>query len=143
VEVDPRTGVVRADRYSAVDDVGNAFNPMVCEGQVMGGIAQGIGQALLEKIVYDDVSGQLVTGSFMDYAMPRATDMPEFRLKLAEIPCTTNPLGVKGVGEAGTIGAPAAIINALLDALRPLGVKHIDMPATPQRVWSAIAGARA
>ena len=108
----------------------------------MGGIAQGIGQALLERIVYEADSGQLQTGSFMDYAMPRADDMPTFRLKLAEIPCKTNLLGVKGVGESGVIGSPAAVINALLDALRPLGVDHIDMPATPARVWAAIQAAR-
>lgn len=141
LEVDPRTGAVKVDRYSAVDDVGKALNPMVCEGQIMGGIAQGIGQALLEKIVYEPESGQLQTGSFMDYAMPRADDMPTFRLKLIEIACKTNPLGVKGVGESGAIGSPAAVINALLDALRPLGVKHIDMPATPVRVWSAVQSA--
>jgi carbon-monoxide dehydrogenase large subunit len=142
VEVDPATGVARAVRYSAVDDVGRALNPMVCEGQIMGGIAQGLGQALLEKVLYDAESGQLVSGSFMDYALPRADDMPEFRLELAEIPCKTNPLGVKGVGESGTIGAPAAIMNALLDAIGPLGVSHLDMPATPQRVWAAIQAAK-
>jgi carbon-monoxide dehydrogenase large subunit len=141
LEVDPVTGVVRVDRYSGVDDVGKALNPMICEGQLMGGIAQGIGQALLETIVYDLESGQLLTGSFTDYALPRADDMPTFHLKLAEIPCKTNPLGVKGVGESGVIGAPAAVINALLHALRPLGVVHIDMPATPSRVWSAIQAA--
>jgi carbon-monoxide dehydrogenase large subunit len=115
---------------------------MICEGQIQGGIAQGIGQALFEHVVYEGDSGQLLTGTFMDYAMPRADDMPRYRLKLAEIPCKTNPLGVKGVGEAGTIGAPPAIINALLDALRPFGVTHIDMPATPSRVWTAINAAR-
>lgn len=143
IEVDPQTGVVRVDRYCAVDDVGKVLNPMICEGQMMGGIAQGLGQALLEHVVYDAESGQLLSGSFMDYAMPRAEDMPTFRLKFVEVPCKTNPLGVKGVGEAGTIGAPPAIINALLDALRPLGVKDIDMPATPARVWHAIQAARA
>jgi aerobic carbon-monoxide dehydrogenase large subunit len=142
LEVDPSTGSVRIDRYCAVDDVGKALNPMVCEGQIMGGIAQGIGQALLEKIVYEEGSGQLQSGSFMDYALPRADDMPTFKLRLAEIACTTNPLGVKGVGESGVIGSPAAVINALLDALRVLGVEHIDMPATPMRVWKAIQAAR-
>jgi carbon-monoxide dehydrogenase large subunit len=142
VEVDPKTGAVEVLRYSAVDDVGKALNPMICEGQMHGGIAQGIGQALLEHVVYDRESGQLVSGSFMDYGMPRAEDMPSFKLKLAEIPCTTNPLGVKAVGEAGTIGAPPTVINALLDALRPLGVKHIDMPASPNRVWHAIQAAK-
>jgi carbon-monoxide dehydrogenase large subunit len=142
VEVDPGTGEVLIDRYAAVDDVGRALNPMICEGQIQGGIAQGIGQALLEKVVYDDESGQLLSGSFSDYAMPRADDTPAFRLELAEIPSKTNPLGVKAVGEAGTIGAPPTVINAILDALRPLGVKHIDMPATPHRVWQAIREAR-
>jgi len=142
VEVDPQTGHVRVDRYNAVDDVGRALNPMICEGQMMGGIAQGIGQALLEDIIYDSESGQLLTGSFMDYGMPRADDLPNFNLSLAEYPCRTNPLGVKAVGEAGTIGAPAAVINALLDALRPLGVTDIQMPATPSRVWHAIRAAQ-
>ncbi len=142
VEIDPQTGVVRVDRYSAVDDVGRALNPMVCEGQIHGGVAQGIGQALLEHVVYDRESGQLVSGSFMDYGMPRADDMPTFRLQMAEIPCKTNPIGVKAVGEAGTIGAPAAVMNAVMDALRPLGVQHLDMPATPLRVWQAIEDAR-
>jgi len=142
VEIDPETGHVRVDRYNAVDDVGRALNPMICEGQIMGGITQGIGQALLEEIIYDGESGQLLTGSFMDYGMPRADDIPRFNLSLAEIPCTTNPLGVKAVGEAGTIGAPAAVINAVLDALRPLGVSDIQMPATPARVWEALRAAR-
>ena len=142
VEVDPRTGVTRVDTYTAIDDVGRILNPMICEGQVMGGIAQGIGQALMEKVVYDSESGQLLSGSFSDYAMPRADDMPKFQLELVEIPATTNPLGVKAVGEAGTIGAPVTVINAVIDALRPLGVEHIDMPATPMRVWNAIQAAR-
>lgn len=142
VEVDPQTGVVRVDRYNAVDDVGHALNRMVCEGQIAGGVAQGIGQALLEHVVYDRDTGQLLTGSFMDYGMPRADDLPAFRLELAEFPCQTNPLGVKAVGEAGTIAAPPAVMNAVLDALRPLGVRHLDMPATPQRVWQAIQAAR-
>jgi carbon-monoxide dehydrogenase large subunit len=142
VEVDPQTGVVRVDRYHAVDDVGRALNPMICEGQIHGGVAQGIGQALLEHLVYDRESGQLVSGSFMDYGMPRADDMPSFHLQMAEIPCKTNPIGVKAVGEAGTIGAPAAVMNAVMDALRPLGVAHLDMPATPLRVWQALEAAR-
>jgi len=142
VEIDPRTGVIRVLTYTAVDDVGRILNPMICEGQVMGGIAQGIGQALMEKVVYDPESGQLLSGSFSDYAMPRADDMPKFQLELVEIPATTNPLGVKAVGEAGTIGAPVTVINAVIDALRPLGVDHIDMPATPMRVWAAIQAAR-
>ena len=143
VEIDPQTGVVRVDRYNAVDDVGRALNPMVCEGQIHGGVAQGIGQALLEHVVYDRESGQLISGSFMDYGMPRADDMPSFNLKMAEIPCKTNPIGVKAVGEAGTIGAPAAVMNAVMDALRPEGVEHLDMPATPLKVWQALQQARA
>lgn len=142
VEIDPQTGVVRVDQYSAVDDVGRALNPMICEGQIQGGLAQGIGQALMEHVIYDPESAQLLSGSFMDYAMPRAEDLPKFRLELAEFPCKTNPLGVKGVGEAGTIGAPPAVINAVLDALRPLGVRHIEMPASPLAVWKAIQVAR-
>lgn len=143
VEIDPQTGVVRVDRYNAVDDVGRALNPMICEGQIHGGVAQGIGQALLEHVVYDRESGQLISGSFMDYGMPRADDMPSFNLKMAEIPCKTNPIGVKAVGEAGTIGAPAAVMNAVMDALRPEGVDHLDMPATPVKVWQALQHGRA
>ncbi len=142
VEIDPQTGVVRVDRYNAVDDVGRALNPMICEGQIHGGLAQGIGQALLEQVVYDRESGQLLSGSFMDYGMPRADDLPSFTLKMAEYACKTNPIGVKAVGEAGTIGAPAAVMNAVIDALRPLGVSHLDMPATPLKVWQAIEAAR-
>jgi carbon-monoxide dehydrogenase large subunit len=142
LEVDPETGVVSIDRYSVVDDVGRVINPLVCEGQIQGGLAQGIGQALLEKVVFDADSGQLLSGSFADYTMPRADDLPAFALDFIEVPCKTNPLGVKGVGEAGSVGAPPAVIGALLDALRPLGVDHIDMPATPLRVWQAIQAAR-
>jgi aerobic carbon-monoxide dehydrogenase large subunit len=143
VEVDPETGEVRLERYAAVDDVGRALNPLICEGQVQGGLAQGIGQAMHEHVVFDGESGQLLAGSFLDYTMPRADDLPDFDLALAEVPSTTNPLGIKGVGEAGAIGAPPTIINALLDALRPLGVKDFSMPATPLRVWQAIQAARA
>jgi carbon-monoxide dehydrogenase large subunit len=114
---------------------------LLVAGQVHGGTAQGLGQALLEHTVYDADSGQLLSGSLMDYCLPRADDLPEIELHLYEVPCTTNPLGVKGAGEAGAIGAPPAIINALVDALRPLGVTHIDMPATPERVWQAIRNA--
>jgi carbon-monoxide dehydrogenase large subunit len=115
------------------------LNSLLAEGQVHGGLAQGIGQALFEACVYDADSGQLLSGSFMDYCMPRAADMPMIELTMVEdFPCATNPLGVKGAGEAGAIGAPPALINALLDALAPLGVTHIDMPATPERVWRAI-----
>jgi carbon-monoxide dehydrogenase large subunit len=134
VEVDPETGVVRVERFVAVDDFGKVINPMIVAGQVHGGIAQGIGQALLEGAHYDD-SGQLLTGSYMDYAMPRADDLPSFVVDTTVTPCTHNPLGVKGCGEAGAIGAPAAVMNAVTDAL---GVRDLPMPATPQRVWLAI-----
>ena len=142
VEVDPHTGAVRIDRFSASDDFGNVINPMIVEGQVHGGLAQGIGQALLEGCRYSE-EGQLLTGSFVDYAMPRADDLPHFNVELARgTPCTHNPLGVKGCGEAGAIGSPAAVINAILDALAPLGVSDLDMPATPYRVWEAIRSAK-
>jgi aerobic carbon-monoxide dehydrogenase large subunit len=142
VEVDPETGRVAVVRYAAVDDVGVVINPMIVEGQVHGAIAQGVGQALMEHLVYDRQSGQLVAGSFMDYAMPRADDFPPLVVGYHNVPAKTNPLGVKGVGEAGTTGAPPAIMNAILDALRPLGVTEIDMPATSPRVWRAIAAAK-
>jgi aerobic carbon-monoxide dehydrogenase large subunit len=115
---------------------------MIVEGQVHGGLAQGIGQALLEQCVYDKDSGQLLTGSYMDYAMPRADDLPSFKVATKVTPCTHNPLGAKGCGEAGAIGAPAALMNAVHDALSPAGVKYIDMPVTPHRVWSALQSAR-
>ena len=138
VEVDPETGVVRIDRFVACDDFGNVINPMIVEGQVHGGLAQGIGQALLEHGIYNE-DGQLVTGSYMDYAMPRADDLPKFTVETAKgTPCTHNPLGVKGCGEAGAIGSPAAVINALTDALAHLGVKDVPMPATPHTVWKTI-----
>jgi aerobic carbon-monoxide dehydrogenase large subunit len=124
-----------------VDDFGTVLNPLLVEGQVHGGIAQGLGQALLERTVFDD-EGQLLTGSFMDYCMPRAEDLPFVTFKYNEVPCTTNPLGLKGAGEAGSIGAPPAIINALVDALYAFGVRHIDMPATPERLWRAAQPAR-
>jgi carbon-monoxide dehydrogenase large subunit len=143
VEVDPDTGEVVVDRYFIVDDLGRVLNPLIVYGQIHGGVAQGIGQALLEHAVYDRQSGQLVSGSFMDYAMPRAGNMPGFDATLEEVPCKTNPLGVKGIGESGTIGAPPTVINAIIDALQPLGVSHIDMPATPARVWETIVRARA
>ncbi|HYE40079.1 MAG TPA: xanthine dehydrogenase family protein molybdopterin-binding subunit [Ramlibacter sp.] len=142
VEVDPQTGVVKVDRFTAVDDFGTIINPMIVEGQVHGGLVQGIGQALLENCVYDKESGQLLTGSFMDYAMPRADDMPKFTLDTVCTPCTHNPLGTKGCGEAGAIGSPPAVINAVLDALKDLGVKDLDMPASPSRVWEAIQAAK-
>jgi len=138
VEVDPETGVVRVVRYAVFDDFGKAVNPLIVHGQVQGGVAQGTGQALFERTAYDATSGQLLSGSFMDYAVPRADDLPEIDVQLVEIPCTTNPLGVKGAGEAGAVGSPPAVINAVLDALGDDGVTHIDMPATPETVWKAM-----
>jgi carbon-monoxide dehydrogenase large subunit len=137
VEVDPETGAVHIDRFTAVDDLGMAINPMICEGQIHGGIAQGVGQALFEHIVYDETSGQLMTGSFLDYGMPRADDFPTILSELVEVPATTNPLGIKGIGEAGTIAAPPTVVNAVLDALSARGVEHLDMPLTPARIWHA------
>jgi carbon-monoxide dehydrogenase large subunit len=143
LEVDPDTGEVVVDRYFVVDDLGRVLNPLIVRGQIHGGVVQGLGQALLEHQVYDRQSGQLLSGSFMDYGMPRADTMPDVDATLEEVPCKTNPLGVKGIGESGTIGAPPTVINALIDALAPLGVQHIDMPATPGRVWETIARAKA
>jgi carbon-monoxide dehydrogenase large subunit len=142
VEVDPETGVVEIVRLAAVDDVGRAINPMILHGQTHGGIAQGIGQALLEECRYDAGSGQLLSASFMDYAMPRADDFPKFETALSEVPSTTHPLGIRAGGEGGTTPALAAVINAIVDALAELGVTHIEMPATPERVWCAIRAAR-
>jgi len=141
LEVDPETGEVTIDRYFVVDDLGRVLNPLIVRGQIHGGVVQGLGQALLEHQVYDRESGQLISGSFMDYGMPRADTMPNMETELEEVPCKTNPLGVKGIGESGTIGAPPTVINALIDALSPLGVDRIDMPATPLRVWQAISRA--
>ena len=143
VEVNQNTGEVKLDRFTAVDDFGTIINPMIVEGQVHGGLVQGIGQAMMERCVYDRETGQLLTGSFMDYAMPRADDFPEFKIGHVCTPCTHNPLGTKGCGEAGAIGSPPAVINAVLDALAPLGVKDLDMPASPHRVWEAIQAAHA
>ncbi|HXX10476.1 MAG TPA: xanthine dehydrogenase family protein molybdopterin-binding subunit [Burkholderiales bacterium] len=143
VEVDPETGTTDVVRYTTVDDVGRVVNPMIVAGQVHGGITQAVGQALLEDTRYDPDSGQLVTGSFLDYCMPRADNVPSFSTFTDESsPCKINPLGAKGVGELGTVGGTPTVINALLDALRPLGVKHIEMPATPERVWRAIRTAQ-
>jgi len=142
VEIDPETGVVELVRYAVCDDVGTAVNPLIVRGQVHGGVAQGIGQALLEHTVYDPESGQLLSGSFTDYTLPRADDLPEIEVELVEVPCATNPLGVKGAGEAGAVGSPPAVINAVLDALDQRGVMEIDMPATPERVWRALASAK-
>lgn len=143
VEVDPDTGTVRLDRYTAVDDYGTVINPLLVHGQMHGAIAQGAGQALMEHAVYDPESGQLLAGSFMDYALPRADDLPSFDLTLAGEPCTTNPLGVKGAGEAGAIAGYPAVANAILDALRPYGVTALDGPATPETIWRSIQAAAA
>jgi carbon-monoxide dehydrogenase large subunit len=144
VEIDPDTGVVRLDRYTIVDDFGSLINPRVALGQVIGGVVQGIGQSLLEHVVFDTESGQLLSGSFLDYALPRAQDLPNFTGGLNDsAPTSSNPLGVKGTGQAGCIAAPQTIMNAVLDALSPLGIEQLDMPATPYLVWSAIQAARA
>jgi carbon-monoxide dehydrogenase large subunit len=142
VEIDPTTGVVDVVNFAAVDDVGRVINPMIVEGQIHGGLAQGIGQALLENCVYDE-NGQLVSGSYMDYTMPRADNMPSFKVGQQSTLCTHNTLGVKGCGEVGAIGSPPAVINAVVDALAELGVTDIEMPATPEKVWRAINDARA
>jgi carbon-monoxide dehydrogenase large subunit len=142
-EVDPETGVVTIDRYVAVDDCGRVIHHTLAEGQVMGALAQGLGQVLMEHGVYDPASGQLTAGSLMDYALPRARDLPPVTSILAPSPATNNPLGVKGVGESGTVGPLPAVMNAIRDALRPLGVVEIEMPATPARVWTAIERAQA
>jgi carbon-monoxide dehydrogenase large subunit len=144
VEIDPQTGSIVVDRYTSVDDCGRVVNPMICRGQIHGGVAQGLGQAQREGVVYDRESGQLLSGSFMDYAMPRASDLPDILGEFHEVPCKTNPLGIKGIGEAGTIAAPVAFMNAVADALDGLGVDcdTLQMPATPQRIWAAIAAAR-
>ncbi len=143
IEIDEATGGVEILRYTVVDDFGVTVNPLLLAGQVHGGIGQGIGQALQERTVYDPQSGQLLTGSFMDYQIPRAGDLPRIDFTTNNLPCRTNPLGVKGAGEAGAIGAPPAVINAVVDALSSLGLRHIDMPATPERIWRAITDAKA
>jgi carbon-monoxide dehydrogenase large subunit len=143
VEIDPETGVVTIARYAVADDFGKTVNPLIVRGQVSGGVAQGFGQAVLERTAYDPESGQLLSGSFMDYALPRADDLPDIEVELVEVPCVANPLGVKGAGEAGAVGSPPAIINAIIDALSGDGVTHIDMPATPEVVWKAMAIAKA
>jgi carbon-monoxide dehydrogenase large subunit len=142
VEVDRETGEVDLKRFVAVDDCGTRINPMIVAGQIHGGLAQGIGQALWETAVYDD-DGQLLTGSMMDYAVPRASWFPMFELDATVTPSPVNPMGVKGVGEAGTIGSTPAVVNAVVDALSPLGIRHVDMPLTPQRVWRAMREAGA
>ena len=142
VEVDPDTGAVQIVKYAAVDDVGRAVNPLIIHGQVHGGIAQGVGQALREHCHYDPETGQLLSASFMDYAMPRASDLLSYDTELSEVPSTTHPLGIRPAGEGGTVPALAVIINAIVDALSDLGVRHIEMPATPERVWRAIQKAK-
>jgi carbon-monoxide dehydrogenase large subunit len=142
VEIDPETGVAEVVKYTMVNDFGVIVNPLLVEGQLHGGVVQGIGQALMERTVYDE-DGQLLTGSYMDYALPRATDLPSFAFLSHPVPAKTNPLGAKGCGEAGCAGSLPAVMNAVVDALRELGIGHFDMPATPHRVWQAIAAAQA
>src|SRR2546426_775848 len=142
VEIDPETGAVALVAYVIADDVGTVINPLTLKGQIHGGVAQGVGQALMEQIVYDPDSGQLLTGSFMDYALPRADTLPDVVVESHPVPTTLNPLGAKGAGEAGTVGALPVVMNAVLDALAPLGVRHLDMPASAERVWNAIREAR-
>ncbi|MBL8836476.1 MAG: xanthine dehydrogenase family protein molybdopterin-binding subunit, partial [Alphaproteobacteria bacterium] len=143
LEIDEETGATEICRYSIVDDYGKVVNPLIVQGQVHGGVAQAIGQALMEHAQFDPESGQLLTGSFMDYAMPRASDLPNFEIEFNNIPCTTNVMGIKGVGEAGSVGALNAMMSAIGDALSPLGIHHVDMPATPFRLWQAITAAKA
>ena len=143
LEIDPETGEVTIDRYVVVDDVGRVINPLICHGQIEGALAQGIGQALMENVAFDPESGQMLSASFTDYALPRASDLPlHYELDFIDVPAKTNPLGVKGIGEAGCVGAPPAVMNAILDALRPRGVTQLDMPATPRRVWEALQQAQ-
>jgi len=140
-DIDKDTGQVKIRRYVAVDDCGNILNPLIVDGQVHGGVAQGLGQALWEQAVYDD-NGQLITGEYMDYAMPRAHMMPWVESDHTITPSPVNPLGVKGVGEAGTIGCSPAVVNSVVDALSPLGVRHLDMPLTPEKIWKVMAGGK-
>jgi carbon-monoxide dehydrogenase large subunit len=141
VEVDPETGAVEIVRYTSVDDVGRAINPMIVHGQTHGGIAQGVGQALWEHCDYDPETGQLRSATFMEYAMPRADMLPAFTTEISEVESTSNPLGLRGGGEGGTTPALGAVVNAVVDALAPLGVEHLEMPVTPERVWRAIRAA--
>jgi carbon-monoxide dehydrogenase large subunit len=142
VEIDPDTGAFKVLSYSMVHDIGRALNPLLIEGQLHGGVAQGLGQAGFERVVYDPQSGQMLSGSFMDYCVPRAADLPSFVYTERSTPSPFNPLGIKGCGEAGAAGAPPALMNAILNALAPLGVRHLDMPATPERIWRAIRAAQ-
>jgi carbon-monoxide dehydrogenase large subunit len=138
VEIDPETGAVMLDRYTVVDDIGTVVNPLLARGQIQGGVAQGAGQALLEDVVYEKDSGQLVTGSLIDYAIPRADTLPAIAVDFSPVPSASNPLGIKGVGEGGTVAATPTVMNAIVDALAPLGVSDVPMPATPERVWRAM-----
>jgi carbon-monoxide dehydrogenase large subunit len=140
VEIDPDLGTVEIIKYSAVDDVGRAVNPMIIDGQTHGGIVQGIGQALLEQCFYDARTGQLLSGSFMDYAMPRADVLPFFDTGISEVPMPGHPLGIRPAGEGGTTPALAVVVNAVVDALTDFGVRHVEMPATPERIWRAMRG---
>jgi aerobic carbon-monoxide dehydrogenase large subunit len=140
VEIDPETGEAALDRYTVVDDIGTVINPLLAKGQIQGGIAQGAGQALLEDVVYDRESGQLLTGTLLDYGIPRADTMPAISIDFSPVPSTTNPLGAKGVGEGGTVASTPTVMNAILDALAPLGVTDLPMPATPERIWRAMHG---
>jgi len=143
VEVDPETGEVEVVRYTTVDDCGRAVNPMILHGQTHGGIAQGVGQALWESCAYDAETGQLLSATLMDYALPRADMLPSFTTEISEVPSTSHPLGLRGGGEGGTTPALGTVVNAIADALAELGVEHVELPATPERVWQAIRDARA
>ena len=143
VEIDADLGTVEIDRYVAVDDVGRAVNPLIVDGQIHGGIAQGVGMALLEQCYYDPGTGQLLSGSFMDYSMPRAESFPFFTTEISEVPSPIHPLGMRPAGEGGITPAPGVVINAVVDALSEFGVRHVEMPATPERIWRAIREARA
>ena len=138
VEIDRETGAVVLDRYTVVDDIGTVVNPLLAHGQIQGGVAQGAGQALIEDMIYDRDSGQLVTGSLIDYAIPRADTLPAIAVDFSPVPSASNPLGIKGVGEGGTVAATPTVMNAIVDALAPLGVSDVPMPATPERVWRAM-----
>jgi aerobic carbon-monoxide dehydrogenase large subunit len=142
VEVDPDTGEIEITRYACIDDVGRCINPLIVDGQTHGAIAQGVGQAMWEQMYLDPDSGQPLTGSFMDYGMPRADGLPSFRTEIAEVLSPTNPLGIKAGGEGGTTAAPAVMMSAVLDALRDVGVDGLSMPLTPHKVWAAIQKAK-
>jgi aerobic carbon-monoxide dehydrogenase large subunit len=142
VEVDTETGAVSLDHYAVVDDVGTVVNPLLAQGQIHGGVVQGVGQAMVEDVVYDRDSGQLLCGSLMDYAVPRADMVPAIAVDFSPVPSKSNPLGIKGVGEGGTVAATPTVMNAIVDALAPLGVRHVAMPATPERIWRAIREAK-